>query len=61
MTTYACPLCDFENVLQYELDGYKPLEVWLDNDDNGFLCAGCWKKLDPDDVYDAASLDAAGG
>lgn len=57
---YTCPLCDFENAVLYELDGYKVLEVWLDNDDDGLKCVGCRRELDADALYEAASMDAAG-
>lgn len=61
MTSFVCPKCDFENVLHYELDGYKVLEVWLDNDDNGLKCVGCRRELDADALYEAAALAAVGG
>lgn len=57
---YTCPLCDFQNRVLYERDGYKVMEVWLDNDDNGLRCVGCRKELDADKLYEAASMDAAG-
>lgn len=59
-TFYVCPRCDFENRVLYELDGYKVMEVWLDNDDDGTRCTGCRKELDEGALYEAASMDAAG-
>lgn len=62
MTTYyVCPKCDFENLLHVELDGYKVLDVTVDNSDSGTACAGCNRELDTDAVYEAASLAAVGG
>lgn len=57
---YNCPFCGLENAVLYELDGYKPMEVWLDNDDDGSRCAGCRKELDESALYKAASLAAVG-
>lgn len=51
---YTCPKCDFENAIEYERDGYKVVEVWLDNDDDGTKCVGCRKELDADKLYATA-------
>lgn len=61
-TSVVCPAddCGVTNVVFYERDGYKVLEVWLDNGDNGLLCSGCNRELDKDAVYEAASLAAVG-
>lgn len=59
-TFYTCPRCDFENKVLYERDGYKVMEVWLDNDDSSLECVGCRKELDADALYVAVSMDAVG-
>lgn len=61
-TFYVCPDCQTENRVLYELEkgGYKPLDVTLDNDDNGLQCVGCRKELDASALYDCAMMDAVG-
>jgi len=53
---YLCPSCGFENRVEYELDGYKPQDVRLENDEGDEMeCGGCKKELNEDAIYDAAS------